>query len=397
MTRLPQLEQELVAAAARLQSPRRIVAPATRVALAAGATALAVLALGLLVAGNRDGAGEPARQASDTPGIAPDAPRLEELLAVFREPATAADDMGPPGPINDRQPGEDPSRSRRVEWPGETIFMWPMRDGVCYGVRSGGGCVPLDHLRRQGVSVGIQDAPGRNAVSGPVVDGIDEVVLTGPGGAQATVPVRDNFFFADLKGEKAERVSWTYAGEERSFDVGRFLRNAPPPYGPIPEGAPNPTVEPAAESASNTLAFVFSGTSYAAVGYRDTRNLVCVRLIKPDLNRPGSNACLNKRGLGDELASKPVHLFAAGGAGDGLESMVHTGFARADVVEIQPRDPASDVTVVLSDPWRPEPWEGAPIRFLLAFDRGAVAPAPGTAPRVSLEARLDDGRVLPIP
>lgn len=394
MTRLPQLEQELVAAAARLQSPRRVIAPAARVAIAATAAVLTVLALGLLVAGN-PGGGEPRRQASDSPGVAPVA-QLEELLGVFRGPASPADDMGSAGPINDRQPGEDPSRSRRVEWPGETIFMWPMRDGVCYGVRSGGGCVPLDHLRRQGVSVSIQDAPGRNAVSGPVVDGIDEVVLTGPGGAEATVPVRDNFFFVDLKREKAERVSWTYAGEERSFDVGRFLGNAPPPTGPIPEGAPDPTVEPVAESASNTLAFVVSGTSYTAVGYRDTRNLVCVRLTQPDPNRRGSNACLSKRGLADDLAAQPARMFAAGGAGDRLESMVHTGFARADVAEIEPADPASDVTVVLSDPWRPEPWEGAPIRFFLAFDREAVVPAPGRPPRVSLEARLDDGSVLPV-
>jgi hypothetical protein len=395
MTRLPQLEQELVAAAARLQGPGRVVAPARLLALAAATGAvLALLALGLLVAGNRGG-GEPARTASGAPTDAPPA-QLEEVLGVFRGPATAADDMGPAGPIDNRQPGEDPSRSRRVEWPGETIFMWPMRDGVCYGVRSGGGCVPLDHLRRQGVSVGIQDARGRNAVSGPVVDGIGEVVLTGPGGAETRVPVRDNFFFVDLEGATAERVSWTYAGEERSFDVGRFLRDAPPPSGPIPDGAPDPTVEPLAESASKPLAFVVFGISYTAVGYHDTRNLVCVRLTTPDLDRPASNSCLNKRLLRDALAAQPAHLFAAGGAGPDLEAIEHTGFARADVVEIQPADAASDVTVALSDPWRPGPWEGAPIRFLLAVDRGAV-PAPGTVQPAPLEARLEDGRVLPVP
>jgi hypothetical protein len=43
VTRIPELEQELVAAAARLRSPRRLVRPAARVALAAAALAAAVV------------------------------------------------------------------------------------------------------------------------------------------------------------------------------------------------------------------------------------------------------------------------------------------------------------------------------------------------------------------
>jgi hypothetical protein len=43
VTRIPELEQELVAAAARLRSPRRVVRPAMRVALAAAALAAAVV------------------------------------------------------------------------------------------------------------------------------------------------------------------------------------------------------------------------------------------------------------------------------------------------------------------------------------------------------------------
>ena len=43
MTRIPQLEEELVAAAARLQSPRRVLRPAVRAALAAAAVVVVVV------------------------------------------------------------------------------------------------------------------------------------------------------------------------------------------------------------------------------------------------------------------------------------------------------------------------------------------------------------------
>jgi hypothetical protein len=43
VTRIPELEQELVAAAARLRSPRRVLRPAVRAALAAAAVAVVVV------------------------------------------------------------------------------------------------------------------------------------------------------------------------------------------------------------------------------------------------------------------------------------------------------------------------------------------------------------------
>jgi hypothetical protein len=395
MTRLPQLEQELVAAAARLQKPRRMVS-AARVALAAAAVALAVAAAAIVIAGNRDG-GEPGRETAGPAAFPPDA-QLEDVMGVFRAPATAADRVpyAPDDPrLNaDRQPGEDPSRSRRVDWPGEEIFVWPMRDGVCYGVRSGSGCVPLDHLRRVGVSVGIQGGRRGQSVSGIVVDGIDEVVLAGPGGAERRVPVRENFFFADLTEAPAEVVRWRYEGE-RSFGIAPLVDPVAPPSPDAPNGAPNPNVDPLAESASPPLEFNLAGTTYRAVGFLTTRSAVCVKLTDVDAGLPGGVGCLADRILREELAKKPAHLFAAGGTLSG--GTVHTGFARADVVEVTPRDRASGVTVVLSEPWRPEPWEGKPIRFVLAFDLASGRPEPGQIPRVSLNARLDDGRVLPIP
>ena len=53
MTRIPQLEQELVAAAARLQTPRRLVRPAVRAVLAVAAV-LAVIAIAVVLAGDND-------------------------------------------------------------------------------------------------------------------------------------------------------------------------------------------------------------------------------------------------------------------------------------------------------------------------------------------------------
>ena len=54
MTRIPQLEQELIAAAARLQSRRRLVWPVARVALAAAAVAV-VAVLSVVVVADNDG------------------------------------------------------------------------------------------------------------------------------------------------------------------------------------------------------------------------------------------------------------------------------------------------------------------------------------------------------
>jgi hypothetical protein len=50
VTRIPELEEELVAAAARLRSPRRLVWPLARAALAVGAAAV-VIVLAVVVAG----------------------------------------------------------------------------------------------------------------------------------------------------------------------------------------------------------------------------------------------------------------------------------------------------------------------------------------------------------
>jgi hypothetical protein len=394
MTRLPQLEQELVAAAARLQSPRRMVAPAVRWALAAGAAALAVAATAIVIAG---GGGEASRDAAGPAAFPADA-QLEDMMGVFRTPATEADRVtyapGDPRLHADLQPGEDHSQSRRVDWPGADIFVWPMRDGVCWGVPSGSGCVPLDHLRRTGITVSVQNGRQGPAIWGAVVDGIDEVVLARPDDSEVRVPVRENFFFIPVEGPRGESLRWTYAGEEHSLDVQPVVDAVAPPTPDAPNGAPSPDFESVAESASPPLEFNVGGTHYRAVGFLTSRFAVCVKLTDLDAGMPSGAGCLAGRGLRDQLAEKPAHLFAAGGVLGG--GMVHKGYARADVIEITPRDESSGVTVFLSEPWRPEPWEGEPIRFILAFDLESGEPEPGQFPRVELNARLADGTVLPV-
>jgi hypothetical protein len=200
VSRLPQLEQELVAAAGRLGSPKRAVRPAARAALAIAAVVVALVAAGVVAV--VDGGDDPAQPAAGPPSFPPDA-TLEDVLGIFRTPATPADDTGLTkddfNEIPDHQPGEDPTQARRVEWPGASISLWPMRDGVCYGVRGGGGCVPLDLVRDKGVSVGIHSSSRHSSVHGVVVDGIEEVVVSASDGPDLRVPVRENFFFLDLE------------------------------------------------------------------------------------------------------------------------------------------------------------------------------------------------------
>jgi hypothetical protein len=108
-----------------------------------------------------------------------------------------------------------------------------------------------------------------------------------------------------------------------------------------------------------------SGCWRLRVGFHTSRSMVCTSVVKADSGRP--------------------HIFA-GGSGE------QTGYARGDVVEIT----AGDATVVLSEPWSPEPWEGEPIRFF--FVLGTQEPVPDEPmPRTPLTVRLSDGQTVQVP
>jgi hypothetical protein len=327
MSRLPELEQELVATAARLSNtPRRFERRARALipALALACLVAAALVASGLFDADEAGVHRGGARAAASGGFPADA-TLEDMLGVFRRPQTAADDMGikkdQMNEIPDRQPGEDFTKSRRVEWPGVRIFLWPMRDGVCYGVPGGSGCPPLDALRRTGVSIGGGSGPEGHSLYGVVVDGIREVVLTAKDGPELRVPVRENFFYADLKDARVDRVRWRYAGQDQSSSTDGFFPEETEP--PPPD--PNASFKAIPGSFSTPVRFTAAGKSYGAMGYQATNDTICVRVS--DGQRRPSLGCQGIRGLRDRLAEQPAELFAAGGTWTGR--MQYTGFARA--------------------------------------------------------------------
>jgi len=96
MSRLPELEQELVATAARLShTPRRFERRARTLipAVALACVVAALVAIGLFEADD-DGVHR-GRVAPTAPeGAFPADATLEDMLGIFRPPQTAADDMG---------------------------------------------------------------------------------------------------------------------------------------------------------------------------------------------------------------------------------------------------------------------------------------------------------------
>jgi hypothetical protein len=115
-------------------------------------------------------------------------PQLADVIAAFRRPQTPRDDHGftkaDLDDVPDRQPGEDPTRSRRVGLPSGPVYLWPMTDGVC---SSFGGCIGIDSLLDVGgvalgtsFSSGTEGRPAHREVNGVVVDGISEIRLSGP-------------------------------------------------------------------------------------------------------------------------------------------------------------------------------------------------------------------------
>jgi hypothetical protein len=151
VTRIPQLEQELVAAAGRLRSPRRLVRPAVRAALAVGAVVVAAV-LALIVASDRNEnrrahrTGTPPSQpgtrlATDgeagvsfrldgrvlTVSLLPSAPsKTRDMVNGARIRATCGQAFAEgPGP----GPGPDPLQTRTRLWPaGSRVVRFRFRE-----------------------------------------------------------------------------------------------------------------------------------------------------------------------------------------------------------------------------------------------------------------------------
>ena len=154
MTLIPDLERQLTDAASGRSGRRRRV---TRTAAAGAAAAALVAALFAVTIG--EPGDSPERRPDSRPAAGPlgldipdgRTPELRDLIAAFRREATPRDDHGftkaDLDEIPDRQPGEDPTKSRRVDLPSGPVYLWPMTDGVC---SSFGGCIGIESLLERG-------------------------------------------------------------------------------------------------------------------------------------------------------------------------------------------------------------------------------------------------------
>jgi hypothetical protein len=239
MTLIPDLERQLTdAAGSRVRAPRRLA----RLAAVTGIAAALLAGLLTLLLDRPD---EPGRAPAGLLGL--DIPRdrppeLRDLFAVFRREATPRDDSGwtkeELDDIPDRQPREDPTRSRRVGPPDDPAYLWPMRDGVC---SSFGNCLKTDVLvDLGGVSLGtsFSSFPGgrqdKAGVHGIAVDGIEEIRLTRPGEDDIVVPVERNTFRLDVSEIRPlpKGARWTDAGgEEHAFSGTDLFPRLPDPPG----------------------------------------------------------------------------------------------------------------------------------------------------------------------
>lgn len=201
-------------------------------------------------------------------------------------------------------------------------------------------------------------------------------------GTSTGIPALDR-----LIGEQAADDPWK--GTDR-LDTG-----APPPkYDRRPLGGLSPTVEIPLPD----------GRHLAAAGYETRDGMICSATVDPadDSVKPrGGAGCTNIRILKRELRSRPARIGGGGGSPISPDRYgVHVGVARGDVVGvtvgISGKPP---VEAVVSGPWRPPSWNGAPLRVFFA-----VLPTP---PRdvirsggfhrwfpTAIAARLADGTIV---
>jgi hypothetical protein len=229
MTVIPQLERQLATAARRRW--RRNVRAATIAAVVTIALGAALLVPALLDSGGQRRAVPATPHPRPKPVGPPTSgnPPLEDLLGVFRRERTPHDKanftMRDLKSSHDRQPGESPADSRRVDLPDGPVYLWRMKDGVC---ASWGNCLktgPLAKLR-VALSVGGHSAsagsrPRLVEMSGIVVDGIDQVQIGAEHSDQIVVPVKDNVFHIDLSRSDIQptRILWREDGRWQRQDL----------------------------------------------------------------------------------------------------------------------------------------------------------------------------------
>jgi hypothetical protein len=155
--------------------------------------------------------------------------RRAALLAPFRHFAEPADAL-PDSAIAaietsaDKQPGEDPGRSRIVRpAPGKTAFLWPMAEGLCYGSPGPSGCFPLELLEKRGAVLGSRfgyTSAGDLTyahIFGIAADGVSEVRISLDTGRTVSVPVYENSLWAEFSTIPVS-ASWSYENTTHTQD-----------------------------------------------------------------------------------------------------------------------------------------------------------------------------------
>jgi hypothetical protein len=180
-------------------------------------------------------------------------------------------------------------------------------------------------------------------------------------------------------------------------------QNSPtsPPPERYPEPPPRRAPQPMSGSLSKAVRFEFAGISYSIVGFRarsgSRDGVICTRLVerRGGRRRIAGATCAGERLLRRELDDNPARTTGEGGLPFHI-----SGFTGADVTRIAVLDPQYPSRVVLSEPWSPEPWEAAPIRFFLVLidapaDRIRDLSLQGQD-RPHLEARLTSGELVDV-
>jgi hypothetical protein len=179
--------------------------------------------------------------------------------------------------------------------------------------------------------------------------------------------------------------------DESSVPASPRRGEAAPPHAPVPPSRRGP--QPLPGSLSDPIAFRFEGDRHSAVGFRSRGDLICTRETTEVDNRPAllSASCAGERSLRRALERDPFYVYAGGGG----RATSATGFARESVVEIRAIASSVATTVALSEPWRPKPWRGEPIRFFYVLSDARPDPGAGLLPPgVQLQARLANGEVV---
>jgi hypothetical protein len=155
---------------------------------------------------------------------------LRATLGVFARAQTRRDAF-PLDPqarftqASDAQPGEDLTRSRRVDLGTHgPVYLWPKSGGVCYGSPGGTGCVPVQLIRQRGIALALKGTIHRADLQyvgvrlfGIARDGIDSVRIGFADGRETAVSVTDNVFLADV-GDMPQDIRWTDAdGDHREL------------------------------------------------------------------------------------------------------------------------------------------------------------------------------------